>query len=559
MAAATITARPPTPTEIARATAEAIPSEISTRPVLGIIGVLVGAGLVTLTGRMLSLGMADLKGHVGISYDQGAWLDSAYNAAIMFIGPFSVYLGGVLGPRRILLFAAAVFTMTCAFLPLIHSYSLLVAALIVAGLTSGTFYPLTLTFALRITPLRYLPITMAFYATFIDGAVNVAPSLYGWYREHLSWHWMFWNSTVIAPVMLACIYFGVPAAPPRKKDGPAPPSFVGFLYLSAGLALMFIALQQGQRLDWWRSGVFNALFWSGTFFTLCALIRRMRGPNWLVALPYLWQWNTVLLGSLLFWFRFTLTLTIILIPQSLAIHGFEADQIGPAIIWSAIPLVPVALTAGLLLLRGLDPRLLLAAGLTCTAIAAALSAQYTSAWAAENYYRTEVLIGVGQSFSLIGLVGCIILQGVFTGGLAKPQWILTFSAFFHTIRLFGGTAGAIYMGHFLAEREKLHSNLLGLHVTQGSWITDWNIHAMTAGVFGRSSGLPSAGARAVDLIAARLRLQAYSLSLIDGFLLVAWTCAIALLIVAMLRKSPFNYRDLSMMQQSSKHAKESKG
>jgi len=31
-----------------------------------------------------------------------------------------------------------------------------------------------------------------------------------------------------------------------------------------------------------------------------------------------------------------------------------------------------------------------------------------------------------------------------------------------------------------------------------------------------------------DLIAARLRLQAYSLSLIDGFLLIAWSCAFAL-------------------------------
>ena len=174
MAASIAINRPPTPVEIARATAVAIPSEISTRPLLGIIGVLIGAGLVTLTGRMLSLGLADLKGHVGISYDNGAWLDSAYNASLMFIGPFSVYLGGMLGPRRILLFAAGVFTATCAFLPLIHSYSLLVAALIVAGLTSGTFYPLTLTFALRISPLRYLPITMAFYATAIDGAVNVA-------------------------------------------------------------------------------------------------------------------------------------------------------------------------------------------------------------------------------------------------------------------------------------------------------------------------------------------------------------------------------------------------
>src|SRR6266478_763489 len=496
MASPAITTRPLTSVELAHAAAVAIPSEISTRPLVGILGVLIGAGLVTLTGRMLTLGLPDLKGHLGISYDAGAWLDSAYNASIMFVGPFSVYVGGLLGPRRVLLFAAGIFAATCAFLPFIHSFSLLVAALIVAGLTSGTFYPLTLTFALRIAPVRFLPFVLAFYATSIDGAVNVAPSLYGWYREQLSWHWMFWGSALIAPVMMICICFGIPSAPARKK-GSSAPSFVGFLYLSAGLALMLAALQQGQRLDWWRSGVFNALFWSGAFFTLCALVRRLLGPNPLVALPYLWRWNTVLLGSLLFWFRFTLTLTIILIPQSLAIHGFEADQIGPAIIWSAIPLLP----------------------------------------------------GVGQSFALIGLVGGIVLQGVFTGGLSKPQWILTFSAFFHTVRLFGGTAGAIYMSHFLADREKLHSNLLGLHVSSGNWITDANIHTLTAGLFGKSSGLPSAAAGAADLIASRLRLQAYSLSLIDGFLLIAWSCAIALVLVGLLRKSPMSYDGLADVQQ----------
>ncbi len=547
MAASTNINRPLTTAEIARAAAAAMPAEVSTRPLLGILGVLIGAGLVTLTGRMLSLGLADLRGHVGISYDEGAWLDSAYNAAIMFIGPFSVYLGGLMGPRRILLYSAGVFTLTCAFLPLIRSYSLLVAALIIAGLTSGTFYPLTLTFALRNIPLRFLTFTIAFYATFIDGAVNVAPSLYGWYRDHLSWHWMFRGSAVIAPVMMICVYCGIPAAPARKKDSPVP-SFAGFLYLSFGLALMFAAIQQGERLDWWRSGVFNALFWSGSFLLLCALVRRLLGPNPLVALPYLWQWNTVLLGALLFWFRFTLTGTIILIPQSLAIHGFEADQIGPAVIWSALPLLPVAFVAALLLLQKLDPRLLLAAGLACTAFAGCLDAQFTSAWSAANYYRTELLMGVGQAFALIGLVGCIILHGIFSGGLAKPQWILTFSAFFHTIRLFGGTTGAVYMAHFLAVREKLHSNLLGLHVNQGSWITDGNIRALTAGLNAKSSGAAAAGARAVDLIGERLRLQAYTLSLIDGFLLMAWACVMGLLLTALLRKSPLNYGDLSTLQ-----------
>jgi DHA2 family multidrug resistance protein len=200
------------------------------------------------------------------------------------------------------------------------------------------------------------------------------------------------------------------------------------------------------------------------------------------------------------------------------------------------------------MLWGLDPRLLLAAGLTCTAFAVYLNSEYTTAWSAANYYRTELLTGVGQSVSLIGLVGCIILQGIFTGGLAKPPWILTFSAFFHTIRLFGGTAGAIYMAHFLDEREKLHSNLLGLHVTSGNWITNGNLNGLAAGVYAKSPGMAAAGARAAGLIGARLRLQAYSLSLIDGFLLVAWTCAIALLFVALLRKSPLNYGDLSTLQ-----------
>src|ERR1700740_3477093 len=102
MGASSIAVRP-TAIEIARGAAAAIPSEVSTRPLLGILGVVLGAGLVTLTGRMLTLGLAALKGHVGISFDNGAWLDSAYNASLMFIGPFRVYLGGLLGPGPILL------------------------------------------------------------------------------------------------------------------------------------------------------------------------------------------------------------------------------------------------------------------------------------------------------------------------------------------------------------------------------------------------------------------------------------------------------------------------
>src|ERR1700675_1013982 len=548
MSASSVALPQPTPVQLARGIAGAVPAELSKSPLLGILGVIIGAGVVTLTSRMISLGLSDFKGHQGFGYDEGAWLGTAFDVGLMFIGPFTVYLGGLMGPRKILLTAAAMFTLICVVLPFAHNYSLVIAALVLAGLTSGTFYPLTLTFALRNIPLKYLPFTIALYASSVDGAVNIAPSLYGWYRDHLSWQWMFWNSALITPVMMLCIYLGIPKSPPAKQDGEAP-SFAGFLYASAGLALILAACEQGKRLDWWHSGVFTALFASGSFLLLCALVRRLCGPNPLVDMPYLRQWNTVLLGTGLFFFRFFLVTTIILVPQSLAIHGFEPDQIGPAVIWTAASFVPLAFVAGFLLISNVDPRLLLASGFAGMAFASFLNAEMTSAWSASNFYRTEFLMGFGQCFAFIGLVSAIILQGLFSGGLAKPQRILTFSAFFHTIRLFGGTLGAVLMGRFIAEREKFHSNLLGLHVQHGSWVTDESIRQMTGGFFAKSSGLAQAAGRAVDITGGRLRLQAYTLSLIDGFYLVAWASVIALLLVALLREPPLKYGDLTGIQQ----------
>jgi MFS transporter, DHA2 family, multidrug resistance protein len=548
MSASTVALPQPTPAQLARGIAGAVPGELSQSPLLGILGVIIGAGVVTLTSRMISLGLPDFKGHRGFGYDESAWIGTAFDVGLMFIGPFTVYLGGLIAPRRILLTAAALFTLISIFLPLVHNYALVIVAVGLAGLTSGTFYPLTLTFALRNIPLRYLPFTIALYASFVDGAVNIAPSLYGWYRDHLSWQWMFWNSAVITPVMMLCIYFGIPKSPPSREHGEVP-SFAGFLYASAGLALILAACEQGERLDWWRSGVFTALFASGSFLLLCSLIRRLRGSNPLVDMPYLRQSNTILLGTGLFFFRFFLVTTIILIPQSLAIHGFEPDQIGPAVIWTAASFVPLALVAGILLVSNVDPRLLLATGFAGMAFASFLNARITSAWAAPDFYRTEFLMGFGQCFAFIGLVSAIILQGLFSGGLSKPQRILTFSAFFHTVRIFGGTLGAVMMGRFIAEREKLHSNLLGLHVQQGNWLTDGSIRQMTAGLFAKSAGLAQATGRAVGVVSARLRLQAYTLSLIDGFYLVAWASVIALFVVALLRESPLKYGDLSAMQQ----------
>ena len=132
-----------------------LPADLSHSPVLGIVGVILGAGIVTLAGRLLSLGLADLRGNVGLGFDEGAWIGSAFNVALMFIGPLTVYFGVMLGTRPVLLACAGVFTLVSLYLPLVHNYSLLIALLAIAGLAAGTFYPLTLSFALRNIPVRH--------------------------------------------------------------------------------------------------------------------------------------------------------------------------------------------------------------------------------------------------------------------------------------------------------------------------------------------------------------------------------------------------------------------
>jgi len=550
MSAASIAISPSSPAASSPAKASPFPADLSQSPLLGILGVLLGAAIVTLTGRLLSLGLTDLKGSIGISYDEGAWIASAFNVAIMFIGPFSVYLGGLLGTRKLLLGCAPAFTLACTFLPLVHSYSLLIFLLVVAGLTSGPFYPLTLAFALRNIPLRYLALVLALYAFFIEGAVNFAPSIYGFFRNHVSFEWMFWLPAIATPVMIACIYFGIPKTP-RPQSKKEPPSFAGFLYLSAGCALLYGALDQGQRLDWWRSGLFDAMFAGAALFLMGSLVERLRRPNFLVDLPYLRNWNTILLGVALFSFRFVLLATVVIIPMSLSVRGLDAEQYGPAVLWTAIFEFSLAFIGALLLYKGIDSRLLMAIGFAAIAVACLINSDFTSAWAPQNYFRTELLMGLGQSLALLGLVSSIILHVAFSGGLEAPQRALTISAFFHTVRLLGGQVGAIAMGHFIAVREELHSNLIGLHVQSGNWLTAGSVHSLAAGLAGRSNGIAGATGRAVDIIGSRIRLQAYSLTFIDGFQLIAWACVAMLLLTALMRRQPMNFRELPALQKGS--------
>ena len=526
-------------------TPSAASTTVTTHPILGVFGVLLGAMIATCTGQLLSVGLADLRGALHLGVDQASWMGTAFNAPMMFIGPLSVYLGSVFGVRRVLLTCGIVFTMTSVLLPFAASFAILLALLVLAGLTAGTFYPLTLSIVLRNLPVKYALLGFAMYAMDIVFTTNVATPLEAWYMDHLSWRWIFWNSAALTPIMIVLIYFGIPHQPlPKPKEGQPKPSWRGFLYVSLGFTLLFMALNQGQRLNWLHSAKIIALVVTGLFLLLAAVLHHftLRAP--LVDLKFLMRRNTVLLGLVVFLFHITMMATLVLLPSYLGnVKGYLPLQTGRVMLWVGLPQFVFGLLA-MYLLRYIDARLILTAGFTLVAIACLMNAQLSSAWSGTNFGPSQAVMAVGLALAFNAVVGAIILEIVNSGKLSRPIDTLTFAGFFQTVRLFGGQIGTAFMLHFLSVREQFHSNILGLGVQLGDTATRQRLFLLSGAMAPHSTGTNMAIGRALEILDLQVRRQAFTLAITDSFKLVAWSAACCLIVIACMARVPKQYRQL---------------
>ncbi len=517
---------------------------VTTHPWLGVAGVLLGAMIATCTGRLMNVGLADIRGALHLGIDEASWINTSFNASMMFIGPFSVYLGGLLGSRRVLLFCAWIFTVVSCLIPFSHSLAAVIPLLIVAGLSAGTFYPLTLSFVLRNLPPRYVLLGIAMYATDIVFTTDMAQAWESFFIEHLSWRWIFWNGTVLTPAMIALIYFGIPWQPlPKPQPGHPAPSWRGFLYASLGAALLYIALDQGQRLDWFRSSLIIGLTASGVVLVFASLIRHFLLPNPFIHFQFLMRRNTLLLALVLISFRFVMLATVVVIPSFLgSVRGFLPLQEAPVLLWVALPQFVLGVAA-MALMRGIDPRLILTAGFGLVGLACLLDARVTSVWAGPNFGIAQAVMAIGLALAFNSMVGSIILEVLDTGAMTRPIDVLTFAGFFQTVRLFGGQLGGVFMGHFIAVREQFHSNMLGLNVRLGDYLTDHRLLGLGYAFAPRSTGSTAAG-RAAEVLGLQVRQQAFTLAISDSFLLVAACCVACLVVVAFMSRVPTQYRQV---------------
>ena len=513
---------------------KALVKPLEQNPYVGTLGVFLGAGLATLNGRLISVGLPDLRGAMGLGIDEASWIPTAYNMALMFVGPFSVFVGGLLGARRVLLYSGLIFILCSILLPFSPNLKVMLCLQVISGLSSGTFYPLTLSYALRALPIRFVIYAIGAYSIDIVGATSIGTALEAWYIDHLSWHWVFWQSVVLTPLMMLCVYLAIPPQPPRSGPKPAL-SWRGFLYGSLALSLIYGALDQGERLDWLNSGVIVGLLLSGAFLLVVTVIRRWLSPNPLVNPIFLVNRNTAILAASLFSFRFVMLAIALLLPAVLGVtQQYRPLETGRVLLWLIPSLVLMGFIAARLM-RRVDNRLVLASGFTVVAGACLLNAQLTSSWSGDNFFISQIVIGLGLPLAFTALVGSIVQNSFDSGALASPMNILTYSAFIHSVRLLGGETGTAVMQRLISVRERFHSNMIGLHVDSGHWLLSERVAGLAHAIFSNSAGSDEAQQRAVVVLGGQVRLQAYALAYSDAYLTIALVAALAIILIAFMK------------------------
>jgi DHA2 family multidrug resistance protein len=515
-------------------------SPLETNPYVGVLAVFLGAGLATLNSRLLSVGLADLRGALGFSFDAASWLPTALNMAMMFSGVFVVFVNAFWGPRRILLPMASVFMISSLILPFARGYEAMLLLVVIAGLSSGTFYSLTMTFALTTLPRRLVIFGIAAYAADIVFVSNIASLMEGWFIEHLSWHWIFWTSALLCPVMMVCVYYGIP----RRKSVEPRPSWHGFIYFSLGLALLYGAMDQGEWLDWLNSPTIVAMTAAGIFLLGAAVLRRIFQPNPVLNLKFLATRNIIILALSIFVFKFMHLAAIVLVPGFLGnLQGYRPLETGHTLAWVALPMFLFVWLVALLVIYA-SSRLILAVGLSLGTLCCILWSHVDSSWAGNSFQIVEFFMSFALACSYVGLVGSIVLEALEAGALTSAANAATISGFMHFVRLFGGQIGVAVMTRIITVREKFHSNIL---VQMNEWLINKRVRMLTAGMLPHSDGPVEAQHRAVAILSQQVRGQAYTLAVSDGFIAIIWVLFAYLLLMLFLKPGKITFKDLRKM------------
>ncbi|HWJ68778.1 MAG TPA: MDR family MFS transporter [Sphingobium sp.] len=482
----------------------------------------IGALMATLDISIVNSSLPTIQGEIGATGTEGNWIATAFLVAEIVIIPMAAWFQRLLGMRTFLLISASLFTGFSVMCGLSDSLNMMIIGRVGQGFTGGALIPTAQTIIATRLPRDQQPVGIAMFGvTAIMGPV-IGPLVGGWLTENVSWHYAFFINLPIGALLIILLLIGLPHER-SNMDELREADWLGVAGLALGLGGLTVMLEDGQREQWFASSL---IWWMAItavigFALLLMGQRTARRPVIKLSLLLDRQFGSVALMAVVL--GVVLYGTAYVIPQFLAaIADYNALQSGEIVLLAGIPsLVMMAMVP--ILLRTIDIRLAVAAGLAIMGASALIDAHLTIDSVGGDFVHSQLLRGIGQ---ILGML--FLSQAAIQSVPAKDAGDA--SGLFNAMRNLGGSLALAGIAIVQDQRLWFHSRRLEESLNANSLAVQERVADLTQ--------LLGTEPTALRLLARQIEGQALVMTYNDIFLLMGIGTLLILPLVLFLRPLP---------------------
>ncbi len=492
-------------------------------------GALLGAFLAVLNIQITNTALPYIEGGISTGGVYGTWISTAYLIGEIIVVPMTDFLSRAFSVRRYLLANTALFLVFSVLCGHAHSLGEMIVLRALQGFSGGVLIPLAFTIILSMLPPRSHAAGLAGFSVTATFAPAIGPTIGGYLNDTYGWPWVFYVNLVPGAVMLAALWYGLPKTPMRLgllRRG----DWRGIALMAIGLAALQTVLDDGNVYGWFGSPYIVKLSLVAAVALGAFVVLEFLTPEPVVNFRLLGRRNFGFGTAGNFLLGFALYAAAYLLPQYLAVtQGFDAEQSGEVMAWTGLPQLLVIPLVPLLMKR-LDARLLVVAGLSIFAVSCFMNLHLDPNYAAPQLFWPDVTRALGQAIVMTPL-SAIAMVGI------APNEAGAASGLFNMMRNLGGAIGTAAVETFLTKREQFHSFVIDGHVSLLEPATRARLAELQR--YFMAHGFPSAGGawhRAVIAVGETIRAQATIMGYADCFALLGIVLIAAILPVVMMRK-----------------------
>jgi DHA2 family multidrug resistance protein len=336
---------------------------------------------------------------------------------------------------------------------------------VLQGIGGGGLQPSVQAVLVDLFPGKQRGMAMAFYTIAMLCAPVLGPTLGGWITDNYSWRWIFY---INVPVGIACVLasqvllYDPPDLIARRlaqRGKPLQVDYVGLAFISLGLACIEVMLDKGQEDDWFGSNFILTLAVVGGVSLVFAIAWELNHPRPMLNLRLLAERNFAVCCGIAMSLYACIYACNVLLPELMqTLMGYSPTMAGlilsPAGLFTMVE-VPII---GYLLTRGVDPRLLIALGLSIVAASTLWMSglNLTAAPSSILWPRVYQSMGSGMMFVPLSTIAFKFLPREESGNA---------SALYALVRNEGSSLGVALVTTLLARANQTHQAYLVAHIT----------------------------------------------------------------------------------------------